>query len=65
MHDTGGVLRYGIPEFRLPKAIVDEEVEYIRSQGVEIRLNVLVGATVTVDELFQEGFYAIFLVTCA
>lgn len=65
LHDTGGVLRYGIPEFRLPKAIVDEEVEYIKSQGVEIRLNVLVGATVTVDELFQEGFDAIFLGTGA
>jgi glutamate synthase (NADPH/NADH) small chain len=59
------VLRYGIPEFRLPKAIVDEEVEYIKSQGVEIRLNVLVGTTVTVDELFRQGFDAIFLGTGA
>ena len=65
LHATGGVLRYGIPEFRLPKAIVDEEVEYIKSQGVEIRLNVLVGTTVTVDELFRQGFDAIFLGTGA
>ncbi|NLS44437.1 MAG: NADPH-dependent glutamate synthase [Firmicutes bacterium] len=65
LHATGGVLRYGIPEFRLPKSIVDKEVEYIKSQGVEIRLNVLVGTTVTVDELFEQGFDAVFLGTGA
>lgn len=65
LHATGGVLRYGIPEFRLPKAIVDEEVEYIKKLGVEIRLNVLAGTTVTVDELFQQGFDAIFMGTGA
>ncbi len=65
LHATGGVLRYGIPEFRLPKDIVDEEVEYVKRQGVEIRLNVLVGTTVTLDELFAQGFDAIFLGTGA
>lgn len=65
LHSTGGVLRYGIPEFRLPKAIVDEEVEYVKSLGVEIRVNTLVGKTVTVDELFRDGFDAIFLGTGA
>ncbi|MBC7083071.1 MAG: NADPH-dependent glutamate synthase [Firmicutes bacterium] len=65
LHSTGGVLRYGIPEFRLPKAIVDEEVEYVKSLGVEIRVNTLVGKTVSVDELFRNGFDAIFLGTGA
>ena len=48
LHDTGGVLRYGIPEFRLPKAIVDREVENLRALGVEIECNVIVGRTITV-----------------
>ncbi|MDI7246271.1 MAG: NADPH-dependent glutamate synthase [Bacillota bacterium] len=65
LHSTGGVLRYGIPEFRLPKAIVDEEVAYVKSLGVEVRVNTLVGRTVTVDELFRDGFDAIFLGTGA
>ena len=65
LHSTGGVLRYGIPEFRLPKAIVDEEVEYVKRLGVEIRVNTLVGKTVSVDELFRDGFDAIFLGTGA
>lgn len=65
LHATGGVLRYGIPEFRLPKSIVDEEVAYIKSLGVEIRTNTLVGQTVTIDDLFAEGFEAIFLGTGA
>lgn len=65
LHATGGVLRYGIPEFRLPKAIVDEEVEYIKKLGVEVRLNVLVGTTITLDELFAQGFDAVFLGTGA
>ena len=45
LHDTGGVLRYGIPEFRLPKAIVDREVENLRKLGVEIECNVVIGRT--------------------
>ncbi len=61
LHDTGGVLRYGIPEFRLPKDIVDQEVEAIKELGVEIRLNVVVGKTLTVDELFEEGYEAMFI----
>jgi len=66
LHAVGGVLRYGIPEFRLPKSIVDQETRRIRALGVEIRTNVLVGRTVTVDELFGEcGFEAVFLGTGA
>ncbi|MGM0499447.1 MAG: NADPH-dependent glutamate synthase [Bacillota bacterium] len=61
LHDTGGVLRYGIPEFRLPKDIVDKEVEAIKDLGVEIRLNVVVGKTMTVDELFEQGYEAMFI----
>jgi glutamate synthase (NADPH/NADH) small chain len=54
LHDTGGVLRYGIPEFRLPKAIVGREVENLRRLGVEIECNVVVGRTITVDEIAAE-----------
>lgn len=60
LHDTGGVLRYGIPEFRLPKRIVDTEVARLQALGVEIECNVVVGKTVTLDELRQE-FDAIFI----
>ncbi|HHZ19533.1 MAG TPA: NADPH-dependent glutamate synthase [Firmicutes bacterium] len=65
LHAPGGVLRYGIPEFRLPKAIVDQEVAYVRSLGVEIRTSYLMGQTLTVQELFAEGFQAIFIGTGA
>jgi glutamate synthase (NADPH/NADH) small chain len=66
LHATGGVLRYGIPEFRLPKSILDLEVGRLESLGVEIRTNVLVGRTITIDELFGEwGFGAVFLGTGA
>ena len=64
-HKPGGVLVYGIPEFRLPKNIVDQEVEYIKKLGVEVRLNYVVGKTKMVDELFNEGYQAIFLATGA
>lgn len=64
-HVPGGVLVYGIPEFRLPKAIVAREVAYLRALGVAIETNVVVGRTVTVDELFQEGFEAVFIGTGA
>ncbi|MGE4543494.1 MAG: NADPH-dependent glutamate synthase [Pedobacter sp.] len=60
LHDTGGVLRYGIPEFRLPKRIVDTEVSRLQELGVEIECNVVVGKTVTLDELRQE-FDAVFI----
>jgi glutamate synthase (NADPH) small chain len=59
------VLTYGIPEFRLPKAIVREEVEALRKAGVVFETNQLIGATTTVDELFQSGFDAVFIGTGA
>ena len=66
LHAAGGVLRYGIPEFRLPKTILDLELERVRALGVEIRTNVLVGRTASLDELFAEwGFDAVFLATGA
>ena len=61
LHTAGGVLKYGIPEFRLPKGIVQSEVEYVTSLGVALVLDNVVGRTETVDELFAEGFDAIFL----
>ncbi len=66
LHALGGVLRYGIPEFRLPKEILDLETDRIKSLGVEIYTNFVVGRTATVDELFDEwGFSAVFLATGA
>ncbi|MFH1354527.1 MAG: NADPH-dependent glutamate synthase [Candidatus Omnitrophota bacterium] len=61
LHLAGGVLVYGIPEFRLPKKIVHNEVEYIKSLGVEIRTDILIGNTYTIKDLFDEGFKAIFV----
>jgi len=61
LHKSGGVLVYGIPEFRLPKNIVQIEVDYIKSLGVEIRENILIGNTFSMDELFAQGFRAIFV----
>ncbi|HMK47280.1 MAG TPA: NADPH-dependent glutamate synthase [Methanocella sp.] len=60
LHTAGGVLTYGIPEFRLPKGIVNREVDYVKSLGVEIRLNQIVGKTITIDEMLQE-YDAIFI----
>ena len=60
LHDTGGVLRYGIPEFRLPKRIVDAEVENLRRLGVEVECDVIVGRTLTVQELMAD-FDAVFV----
>lgn len=66
LHAVGGVLRYGIPEFRLPKEILDLETNRIKALGVEIITNFVVGRTATIDELFEEwGFEAIFLGTGA
>ncbi len=62
---SGGVLRYGIPEFRLPKAILDRETEYIRSLGVEIKYNILIGRTFSITDLFRDGYRSIFLGTGA
>ncbi|MDD5005818.1 MAG: NADPH-dependent glutamate synthase [Candidatus Omnitrophica bacterium] len=61
LHLAGGVLSYGIPEFRLPKKIVFGEVEYIKSLGVDIQTNVLIGKTFTLKDLFKQGFKAIFI----
>ena len=61
LHKAGGVLVYGIPEFRLPKAIVEAEVDYLKKLGVKIVTNAVIGRIQTVDELFAEGFDAIFL----
>lgn len=66
LHATGGVLRYGIPEFRLPRAVLDREVDRLRQRGVTIVTNFLVGRTATLDELLGElGFAAVFLATGA
>jgi glutamate synthase (NADPH/NADH) small chain len=66
LHAPGGVLIYGIPEFRLPKEIVRQEIEELKTLGVEIMLNVVVGKTVTIDELMEEeGYDAVFVGTGA
>ena len=61
LHTAGGVLVYGIPEFRLPKSIVEREVENLKASGVEILTNTLIGKTLTVDELFDMGYKAVFI----
>jgi len=66
LHELGGVLVYGIPEFRLPKKIVRQEIDNLRAMGVEFETNVVVGKTVTIDELFgEEGYDALFVATGA
>ncbi len=60
-HVAGGVLMYGIPEFRLPKDVVQAEVDYVRSLGVEIKLDHVIGKIATVDELLQNGYDTVFL----
>lgn len=61
LHTPGGVLVYGIPEFRLPKAIVAKEVDTLKKLGVKIETNVVIGKTLTVDEIFDMGFEAVFI----
>ena len=61
LHTAGGVLVYGIPEFRLPKRIVAKEVETLKKLGVKIETNVVIGKTLTIDELFDAGFEAVFV----
>ncbi len=61
LHEPGGVLMYGIPEFRLPKRIVKAEIELLEKMGVEISTNTVIGKTYTLDEIFAQGFKAIFL----
>lgn len=60
-HTAGGVLMYGIPEFRLPKAIVQKEIDGLRKLGVKIETNMVVGKIISVDELFEQGFEAAFI----
>ncbi len=61
LHLAGGVLVYGIPEFRLPKAIVQREVDNLKALGVKIETNVVIGRTIEVDELFEQGYEAVFI----
>ena len=61
LHVAGGVLMYGIPEFRLPKHIVQAEIDTLKKLGVHIETNVVIGKTESVDELFAEGFEAVFI----
>ncbi len=61
LHTAGGVLVYGIPEFRLPKSIVAKEVETLKALGVDVQTNVVIGKTLTVDELFDMGYEAVFI----
>jgi glutamate synthase (NADPH/NADH) small chain len=66
LHELGGVLVYGIPEFRLPKQIIREQLDYLRDMGVEFETDVVVGRTVTIDELMgEEGYDAVFIGTGA
>ncbi len=66
LHEIGGVLVYGIPEFRLPKGIIRQQVDYMRAMGVEFETDVVVGRTVTIDELMNgEGYDAVFIGTGA
>ncbi len=61
LHTAGGVLVYGIPEFRLPKAIVANEITKLEAQGVEVMTNMVIGRVLTIDELFQMGYKAVFV----
>lgn len=61
LHEVGGVLMYGIPEFRLPKGLVAKEVQKIVDMGVNIEKNVIVGRSITVDELMEQGYKAVFV----
>ena len=61
LHKAGGVLVYGIPEFRLPKSIVAKEVDTLKQLGVDVETNIVIGKTLTVDELFDMGYEAVFI----
>jgi len=66
LHELGGVLSYGIPEFRLPKEIIKQQIDYMRATGIEFETNVVVGKTVTIEELMkEEGFDAVYIATGA
>ena len=64
-HKPGGVLVYGIPEFRLPKDIVKREIDYIKSLGVEIKTDYVIGRILNLDEIFERGFDAVYIATGA
>lgn len=61
LHSAGGVLVYGIPEFRLPKSIVAKEIDTLKALGVDIETDVVIGKTLTIDELFDDGYEAVFV----
>jgi len=61
LHKPGGVLRYGIPEFRMPRDVLDREIQYVKDLGVKIDCDVLIGKTFTIEELLQQGYKAIFI----
>lgn len=61
LHKAGGVLSYGIPEFRLPKDLVAKEIDNVKELGVKIETNVVVGRSITIDELLQDGYNAVFI----
>ena len=61
LHVPGGVLSYGIPEFRLPAEVVKSEIDELRALGVEIKTNIIIGKTIMIDELFEEGYEAVFI----
>ncbi|MBN2073060.1 MAG: NADPH-dependent glutamate synthase [Actinobacteria bacterium] len=65
LHKPGGVLVYGIPEFRLPKDIVRKEIEYLKSMDVDLRVNMVMGKILTIRELFDQGYKAVFIATGA
>ncbi|HUT63799.1 MAG TPA: NADPH-dependent glutamate synthase [Anaerolineae bacterium] len=65
LHKSGGVLVYGIPEFRLPKSIVEAEVSYLEKCGIRFELNTIIGRIETIDELFDEGFVAVYVASGA
>jgi len=65
LHMAGGVLVYGIPEFRLPKAIVRKEIDGLKAMGVEILTNMVIGKVLTIDELFEMGFEAVYIASGA
>jgi len=65
LHKPGGVLVYGIPEFRLPKEIVRKEIDYVKSLGVKVEVNMVIGKILALDDLFNKGFKAVFISTGA
>ena len=65
LHEIGGVLKYGIPEFRLPNRIVDQEIDGLRALGVHFEADVIIGKTITIDELREQGYKGIFVASGA